>query len=164
MTTQNFDPNRAQNLPEIEKQMAVKCVEHAQIYWNLLEKMEPKSLRLTKLDDEIYAHLEEAFPDLKEGGSGSVAKLDEELMKSPSGKERWREFINKYENKVADYNFGTLIRTDAAEEYTQYNTTFVTRMQFYAYEIARNRRGLNDWVRTKAIEEAEAEKAKKGKK
>lgn len=27
MATQDFDPNRAQNLPEIEKQMAVKCVE-----------------------------------------------------------------------------------------------------------------------------------------
>jgi hypothetical protein len=27
MATANFDPNKAQNLPEIEKQMAVKCVE-----------------------------------------------------------------------------------------------------------------------------------------
>jgi len=25
---------------------------------------------------------------------------------------------------VTDYNFGTLIRTDASEEYTQFNTTF----------------------------------------
>lgn len=33
----------------------------------------------------------------------------------------------------------------------------VTRMQFYAYEIARNRRGLNDWVYEKAQEEAKKE-------
>lgn len=25
---------------------------------------------------------------------------------------------------VTDYNFGTLIRTDVSDEYTQYNTTF----------------------------------------
>lgn len=29
----------------------------------------------------------------------------------------------------------------------------VTRMQFYVYEIARNRRGLNEWVFEKAQEE-----------
>lgn len=80
---------------------------------------------------------------------------------------------------VSDYNFGTLIRTDVTDEYTQFNTTFgkfilnqrmiwgqysslctsysVTRMQFYAYEIARNRRGLNDWVYEKAQEEAKKE-------
>jgi hypothetical protein len=29
----------------------------------------------------------------------------------------------------------------------------VTRMQFYAYEIARNKRGLNDWIYEKAKEE-----------
>lgn len=47
-TAQPFDPNTAQNLPEIEKQMAVKCVEHAQVYWNLLEKLKPTDLKLTK--------------------------------------------------------------------------------------------------------------------
>lgn len=62
---------------------------------------------------------------------------------------------------VSDYNFGTLIRTDASDEYTQFNTTFVTRMQFYAYEIARNRRGLNDWIYDKAKEEEKKESDKK---
>ena len=42
------DPNQAQNLPEIEKQIAVSCVEHAQTYWNLLEKVRGSKLRLTK--------------------------------------------------------------------------------------------------------------------
>lgn len=48
MSTGTFDANKAQNLPEIEKQMAVRCVEHAQTYWNLLEKIKPSTLRLTK--------------------------------------------------------------------------------------------------------------------
>ncbi len=48
MSLGTFDANKAENLPEIEKQMAVKCVEHAQTYWNLLEKIQPSSLRLTK--------------------------------------------------------------------------------------------------------------------
>ena len=99
--TSEFDANRAQNLPEIEKQMAVKCVEHAQTYWNLLEKLDARSLRLTKLDDDIYAHMLEAFPELAEGAAGdaAVGKIDEEEMKSESGKTRWREFIARYEGK-----------------------------------------------------------------
>lgn len=45
---QKFDANTAGNLPEIEKQIAVRCVEHAQTFWNLLEKVKPSRLRLTK--------------------------------------------------------------------------------------------------------------------
>jgi Polysaccharide biosynthesis len=55
---------------------------------------------------------------------------------------------------VSDFNTGTLIRTDGADEYTQHNTIFVLRIQFYVFEIARCRRGLNDWIWTKAKEEA----------
>ncbi|KAL9937390.1 hypothetical protein V8E36_003799 [Tilletia maclaganii] len=159
-----FDPNNAQNLPEIEKQMAVKCVEHAQTYWNLLEKVPPKTLRLTKLDDDMYADFEATFPEFAEATDPkSVIKLDEEAMKSPEGKERWRNFVQKYEGKVSEYNFGTLIRTDATDEYTQFNTTFVLRLQFYVFEIARNRRGFNDWVYDKAQKEKAKEAARKAK-
>ncbi|UZJ51366.1 hypothetical protein CBS101457_000686 [Exobasidium rhododendri] len=160
MDTQAFDANKAANLPEIEKQMAVKCVEQAQTLWSLYEKVRPSTLRLTKLDDEIYQDMEDTFPDLKVTESdkaGGVLKVDEEKMKSDKGKKEWRDFIMKYEHKVSDYNFGTLIRTDATDEYTQFNTTFVTRMQFYAYEIARNKRGLNDWIFEKAKEDAQKE-------
>lgn len=34
----------------------------------------------------------------------------------------------------------------------------VPRMQFYAVEIARNRKGLNDWIYEKAQAEAAAKK------
>lgn len=83
-------------------------------------------------------------------------------MKSKTGKERWRNFMTPFEHKIDDYNFGTLIRANCKEDYTEANSIFgqlttalaATRLtlcsltgyrtQFYAIEIARNRRGLND--------------------
>jgi len=145
MATQKFDPEKAENLGEIEKQFAVVAVEHAQAYWNLLEKVQPSTLRLTKIDDEIFEDLSRTFPELVSNPS-QLEKLDEDIMKSAANKKRWREFIMPYEKKVTDYNFGTLIRTDSKEEYGEVNSLFVTRMQFFAIEIARNRLGLNNLV------------------
>ncbi|KAI0708661.1 hypothetical protein C8Q76DRAFT_799893 [Earliella scabrosa] len=191
-----FDANNAQNLVEIEKQFAVKAVEHAQTYWNLLEKVPPRDLKLTKcvclphlswrvseyqpysprfsdtfpapiirppagrIDDEIFEHAMQTFPELAENEYEKVVKLDEDWMKSDEGKKRWRDFIQQYEKKVKDYNFGSLIRTDARQEYSETNTIFVTRIQFYVYEIARNRLGLNDQAHEIAKEEAAKEKEK----
>jgi len=106
-------------------------------------------LRLTKLDDEIYTHLKTDFPEFD-----PAAKIDEDEMKSKTGKERWRKFLMTYEKKVDDYNFGTMLRADAKGEYEEKETIFVPRMQFYAIEIARNRNGLNDWIFEKAQKEA----------
>ncbi|KAL5514721.1 hypothetical protein ACEPAG_2037 [Sanghuangporus baumii] len=161
--TQQFDPNNAQNLVEIEKQFAVRAVEHAQIYWNLLEKVQPKELRLTRIDDEIFEDLSNRFPELVKEPYEGIVKLDEDWMKSPDGKKRWREFIESYKDKVKDYNFGSLIRTDCRDEYGETNTIFVTRMQFCAIEIARNRLGLNDAAHELAIREAEKERQQKEK-
>jgi hypothetical protein len=61
---------------------------------------------------------------------------------------------------VADYNFGTLIRTNSMEDYTEKNTMFITRIQFYAIEICRNRLGLNDHAHTLAKKEWAAKQAK----
>ncbi|CDO72126.1 hypothetical protein BN946_scf184962.g69 [Trametes cinnabarina] len=155
-TPTQFDPNNAQNLIEIEKQFAVKAVEHAQTYWNLLEKVNPRELRLTKMDDEIFEHAMKEFPELAENNYEKLLVIDEDWLKSESGKKRWRDFIQQYEKKIQDYNFGSLIRTDARQEYSETNTIFVTRIQFYVFEIARNRLGLND----KAHELAKAEAAK----
>ncbi|KAF8622409.1 hypothetical protein AX15_007056 [Amanita polypyramis BW_CC] len=130
-----FDPQRAQNLVEIEKQFAVKAVEQAQTYWNILEKVPPKTLKLTKYDDEIFEHTMKAFPELAEPPHEKLIKLDEDWMKSADGKKRWREFIQQYENKIQDYSFGSLIRADARGEYGETNTIFVTRIQFYAIEV-----------------------------
>ncbi|KAI0342492.1 DUF757-domain-containing protein [Trametopsis cervina] len=158
--TSTFDPNKAQNAVEIEKQFAVRAVEHAQTYWNLLEKVPPTQLKLTRLDDEIFDHLKKDFPELFEEPYEKITKLDEEWMKSKDGKERWRKFIETYKDSVKDYNFGSLIRTDARDEYSETNTIFTTRIQFYAYEIARNRLNLNEKAHEIAKEEAAREKAK----
>ncbi|KAF7288668.1 Duf757 domain-containing protein [Mycena chlorophos] len=161
--TSTFDPHTAQNHIDIEKQFAVKAVEQAQTYWNLLEKVPPTELKLTRLDDEIYEDTINTFPELSENNYAGLIKLNEEWMKSPDGKERWRAFIERYKKKVKDYNFGSLIRTNSKEEYGEKNTIFVTRIQFYAFEIARNRLGLNDEAHELAKAEAAKEKAQKEK-
>ncbi|WPG97251.1 Hypothetical protein R9X50_00002300 [Acrodontium crateriforme] len=139
----------ADNFEEIEKQFAVKAVEHMLTYWSILEKMPGSKLRLTKFDDDILAHFNREFPDFD-----LKATIDEDEMKSKAGKEKWRGFIQEYEKgekKVEDYNFGTMLRASAAGEYSEKETIFAVRMQFYAVEIARNRAGLNDWVHKQAI-------------
>ncbi|KAG8835829.1 hypothetical protein FRC17_000792 [Serendipita sp. 399] len=160
-----FDPNNAQNLIETNyrafwpSRFAVKAVEHAQTYWNLLEAVPPSSLKLTRLDDEIHEHFSQEFPELIEDPQ-KIKVLDEDWMKDPAGKERWRKFISAYEKRVGDFNFGSLIRTDSSGEYSETNSIFVTRMQFYAIEIARNRLGFNDRIHEEAQGEKEKEKAK----
>ncbi|KIN02324.1 hypothetical protein OIDMADRAFT_18925 [Oidiodendron maius Zn] len=153
----NFNPEEADNLEDIEKQFAVKVVQHMSTYWAILEKVPGSSLRLTKIDDEIYEHLKTDFPEL------DVSKtIDEDEMKSKSGKERWRKFMMAYEKKVDDYNFGTMLRVNPRLEYGKEETIFVPRMQFYAIEIARNRLGLNDWISENYQKQQVATKAKDG--
>ncbi|CUA76149.1 Protein PBDC1 homolog [Saccharomyces cerevisiae S288c] [Rhizoctonia solani] len=140
-----FDPEKAENLEEIEKQFAVKAVGHAQTYWQLLEAVPPKSLKLTKIDDEIYDDFLEQFPEYKANPS-MVEVIDENVLKSQENKQRWFKFMNAYEKKVQDYTFGSLLRMNVKEDYTEKNTMFVPRMQFYVFEIARNKLGMNDHV------------------
>ena len=74
-------------------------------------------------------------------------------MKSKEGKERWRTFISAYEEKIEDFNFGTMLRASPAVKYDEQDSIFgvyrglslrfwwliftAVRMQFYAIEIAR---------------------------
>ena len=64
------------------------------------------------------------FPELNDPPHSRLIKLDEDWMKSKEGKERWRNFIESYKDKVKDYNFGSLIRTNAEDEYGEMNTIF----------------------------------------
>ncbi|KAH6615787.1 polysaccharide biosynthesis-domain-containing protein [Chaetomium sp. MPI-SDFR-AT-0129] len=148
----NFNAEEADNLEDIEKQFAVKVVQHMQTYWAILERVKGSSLRLTKIDNDILEHLQKDFPEFD-----PAETIDEDKMKSKEGKQRWRDFMMVYEKKVDDYNFGTMLRTNAKSEYGQEETIFVPRMQFYAVEIARNKAGLNDWI----YEQAQKEKAAK---
>lgn len=133
-----------ENLEDIEKQFAVKAVKQAETYWMLLENIGGSKLKLTNHDDEIFETLLEDFPEFKD--PKAAAEISESEMKSVTGKARWRTFCEKFK-QIDDYNFGTLLRTKASSEYDQEGTMFAVRIQFYAVEIARNRYGLNDWVK-----------------
>ncbi|QLG71080.1 hypothetical protein HG535_0B01180 [Zygotorulaspora mrakii] len=147
MSLNTFDPEKADNLEDIERQFAVVAVEQAETYWGLLTKIPGSKLRLTKLDDEIYETFMEHFPEYRD--VERIKKFSEEELKTKEAKERWRQFCKVFETKVEDYNFGTLLRTDASEEYGQHSTCFVVRIQFYAFEVARNKHKLNDWAAIK---------------
>ena len=88
-------------------------------YWSILEKIPGSKLRLTKYDDEIYEHFKKDFPEFD-----AAATINEDEMKSKQGKERWRKFISEYENKVDDYNFGTMLRANPKAEYGEKETIF----------------------------------------
>ena len=46
-----------------------------------------------RIDDEIFEHAMKEFPELAENDYEKLIKLDEDWMKSESGKKRWRDFI-----------------------------------------------------------------------
>lgn len=81
--------------------------------------MKGSTLRLTKIDDEIYDHLCKDFPEFD-----PAETIDENKLKSPAAKKRWRDFMMAYEKKVDDYSFGTMLRSSPKEEYTQHGTIF----------------------------------------
>ncbi|EHY52399.1 hypothetical protein HRR83_009265 [Exophiala dermatitidis] len=150
--TNYIDPENAPNYEDMEKQFAVRAVQHMSVYWSILEKLPGSKLRLTRLDDEILDHFKQEFPDFD-----PAEEIDEDQMKSKEGKEKWRNFAMVYEKgekKIEDYNFGTMLRKSPKTEYGEKETIFVIRMQFYAIEIARNRAGLNDWIYERAQKEA----------
>ncbi|XP_076650538.1 protein PBDC1 [Halictus rubicundus] len=131
------------NDPSVEAMWAMKAMEHAEVYFNILCSVDPKLLKLTPHDDQIYKTFRDTFPNLK------VDKIDEEELKSEEGKARWRPFCEQFKGLVEDYSFGTLLRADCESDYLETNTILTTRIQFYAIELARNREGYNDGIRKK---------------
>ncbi|XP_008835895.1 protein PBDC1 isoform X1 [Nannospalax galili] len=142
------------NDPDIEMAWAMKAMQHAEVYYRLISSVDPKFLKLTKVDDQIYTEFRENFGKLK------VDVLDPEELKSESAKEKWRPFCLKFEGIVEDYNYGTLLRLDCSQGYTEENTIFAPRIQFFAIEIARNREGYNKAVSV-SVEDQEEKGADK---
>ncbi|XP_028319409.1 protein PBDC1 [Gouania willdenowi] len=130
------------NDPRLEAMWAMKAYNHAEVYFNLISSVEPSFLRLTKMDDHIYSSFREMFSEL------DVKLLKEEDLKSEPAKERWRPFCEQFQGLVEDFNFGTLLRLNAEKDYSEENSIFATRVQFFAVEIARNREGHNNAVFT----------------
>lgn len=88
-------------------------------YWSILEKVRGSQLRLTKMDDEIYESFMKEFPDFN-----PAETINEDSMKSKAGKEKWRNWINQYDGKINDFNFGTMLRASPNVEYEKDTTIF----------------------------------------
>ncbi|KAL5289329.1 PBDC1 family protein [Megaselia abdita] len=126
----------------VEEIWAKSAAEHAEVFFNLISTLDPKTIQLTPYDDVIYTTFRQDFPNL------DVSVLSDDILKEPSEKIRWRSFCDKF-NKVEDFSFGTLLRADASLDNSPENTLLVVRIQFLAIEIARNREGFNDSIRKK---------------
>ncbi|XP_048860979.1 protein PBDC1 [Brienomyrus brachyistius] len=140
------------NDPQLEIMWAMKAYQHAEIYFNLISSVDPVFLKLTKVDDKIYTAFRETFADL------NIQVLDPEQLKSTEAKEKWRPFCNQFDGVVEDFNYGTLLRLDCQKDYTEENTIFATRIQFFAVEIARNREGHNSVIYSTKQQAKEDEK------
>lgn len=132
------------NHQDVELQWAIKASEHMEIHFSLLKAVDPKFLKLTPVDQQLLEDFNVTF-----GKQVNLAKIDEIALKSEESKALWRDFCNRYQELVEDFNFATILRLDSSEDYSQENTTLVPRVQFLAIEIARNRFGLNDDIRRK---------------
>ncbi|XP_053125320.1 protein PBDC1 [Hemicordylus capensis] len=132
------------NDPTLERIWAMKAHQHAEVYFHLISSVDPQFLKLTRADDQIYAEFRKNFKGLK------VDVLDAEDLKSGPAKEKWRPFCLQFEGIVEDFNYGTLLRLDCSQGYTEENTVFATRIQFFAIEIARNREGCNSAIYSRA--------------
>ncbi|XP_060526092.1 protein PBDC1 [Cylas formicarius] len=136
-----------ENDTSVEAMWAMKAYEHAEVYFNILCSVDPKNLRLTPEDDLIYKIFRDEFPTL------DVKLIIENELKSTKEKAKWRPFCERFKNVVEDYSYGTLLRADSTQNYGEENSMLVTRIQFYAIEIARNREGINDLLRKKFSKE-----------
>ena len=50
-----------------------------------------------RIDDEIFEHTMKTFPELADPPYHNLVKIDEDWMKSPEGKKRWRDFIERWD-------------------------------------------------------------------
>jgi len=129
------------NDPSIEAAWAIKAYENAQVHMSLISSCDPRFLKLSDQDDEIYEDFRKQFPNFP------IEIVSEEALKSPEANMEWRNFMEKFKTIVEDYNFGSLLRLDANGLYDSDNTTLVPRVQFLAVEVARNREGVNSKLR-----------------
>jgi len=123
------------------------------LHFQLISSVDPKFLKLTKLDDEIYSDFRGTFKDLdvkrlttedlKSEGAKEVRPglrgwdlvlkrwNHRRVLKGPPGLFRfllmfqvWRPFCNRFEGLVEDFNYGTLLRLDAERDYSEENSIF----------------------------------------
>ncbi|NXU37506.1 PBDC1 protein, partial [Drymodes brunneopygia] len=66
--------------PRVELAWAMKAQQHSQIHFNLISSVDPKFLRLTRVDERIYREFRQRFPELR------LELLQPEELKSPRAK------------------------------------------------------------------------------
>jgi hypothetical protein len=54
----------------------------------------------------------------------------------------WREFCDSFKD-LDEFSFASLVRLDSTQDYSEENSIIVTKVQFYAIELSRNREGHN---------------------
>ena len=64
-------------------------------------------------------------------------KIKSYFSKNKEGKEKWREWCEQYKETVQDYNFGSLLRLNPTEDYSEQNSCFALRVQLGCF-IFRN--------------------------
>jgi len=128
-----------ENDSSVEALWVRQACKHADIYYNLISTVNPSQLKLTAHDDRIFDKFNEWFPNL------NLKLITEEDLKSEHNKNIWREFCQIFKD-LEDFSFGTLLRMDVTGDFSEENTILVTRIQFLAIEIARNRLGYNDCI------------------
>ncbi|CAK8675921.1 protein PBDC1-like [Clavelina lepadiformis] len=134
-----------QNDQNLEVAWAFKAYEHAEIHYSIITSVDATFLHLSEHDDEIYKTFRESFPEF------DVNIIHVEDLKSDSSKKKWRTFCNKFDG-FQNFNYGSLLRLDPMLDYSDENTTFATRIQFLAIEIARNREGLTRKLYQKTLQ------------
>merc|ERR1711892_452308 len=123
------DPEMIGNDGRVEELWAMKAMEHAEVYFNLLCSVEPTRLKLSgnqELDDKLYKDVKESFPKLNFG------KVIEDDLKNEKAKVEWREFSNRYKD-VEDFSLGSLMRMDSTKDYSEENTMLAIKIQFFCH-------------------------------
>jgi len=151
--------------------------------FQLISSVNPKLLKLTKFDDQIEACFRKYFPTMQ------VEVITESDLKSEENKpvkidyksnqyywytstvciyadfnfftKVWRAFCDELK-EIEEYSFGTLLRLDSRSDFSEHNTILVSRVQFLAIEIVRNRSGFNNsfWEARSAAKKVAEEEAK----
>jgi len=127
------------NDESVETLWVMKACQHADVYYNLISSVNPMLLKLTKYDDLIEQSFRKYFPNMQ------VEVVTESDLKSEENKPTWRAFCDEMK-EIEEYSFGTLLRLDSRSDFTETNTILVSRVQFLAIEISRNRAGLNNYM------------------
>jgi hypothetical protein len=138
-----------ENKQEIEYHWAIKAFQHSMVYSKLVTGIKSSKIKLTAIDEELYHAFRRVFPSL------NIQLINEDEFTSQ--KSVWRDLIDEFKDRVKDYNYGTLLRLDCQQLYSETNSFFATRIQFLFVEIARLREGLNDGLFGLKLEEEEEE-------